>query len=82
MSVEQIKAWLLSKGVTLWASWDLSQPERLHEAAVWFKTQMYDCEKFNYPGATKFMGPMVSLYGSGWKEQAEHYGQATSWDVV
>ncbi len=21
---------------------------------------MYDCEKFNYPNATKFMGPMMT----------------------
>lgn len=54
MSVEQIKEWLLSKGVTLWASWDLSQPERLHEAAMWFKAQSDECAKFY----------MDSLYGA------------------
>ena len=46
MDVDQIKEWLLSKGVTLWASWDLSQPERLHEAAVWFKAQTQELEQF------------------------------------
>lgn len=72
MSVDQIKAWLLSKGVTLWADWDLTQPERLQAAAEWFHSQMRECEKFTYPNATKFMGPMVPWYDPSSKE----------WDVV
>lgn len=44
MSVEQIKEWLLSKGITLWGTYDLSQPERLHEAAVWFQAQQEDLD--------------------------------------
>ncbi len=77
MSVDQIKTWLLSKGVTLWASWDLSQPERLQEAAEWFKAQMYDCEKFNYPNATKFMGPMMTA-----QQMDEVLQRRKEWDVV
>lgn len=54
MTVEQIKAWLLSKGVTLWASWDLSQPERLHEAAVWFLAQTQELSDFRCKQTPEF----------------------------
>jgi hypothetical protein len=53
MNVEEIKVWLLSKGVTLWASWDLSQPERLQEAAEWFKAQSDECAKFYFDSLYK-----------------------------
>lgn len=75
MSVEQIKAWLLSKGVTLWASWDLSQPERLQEAAEWFKTQMNDCHKWVHTN------PAYQWRMLGYDEVTEFFN-SNSWDVV
>lgn len=46
MTVEQILKWLDSKGVTLWGAFDLSQPERKLQAAIWFYTQMQDLAQF------------------------------------
>ncbi len=46
MSVDQIMAWLDSKGVTLWGTFDLSQPERKLQGAIWFLTQMQELGEF------------------------------------
>jgi hypothetical protein len=46
VTIEQIMAWLDSKGVTLWGTFDLSQPERKLQAAIWFYTQMQDLAEF------------------------------------
>lgn len=48
MTIEQIMAWLDSKGVTLWGTFDLSQPERKLQAAIWLKTQMDDLAMFTF----------------------------------
>jgi hypothetical protein len=34
--VGHMKGFLLRKKVTLWKDWDLTDPQRLEEAAVWF----------------------------------------------
>lgn len=46
MTVEQILAWLDSKGVTLWGTFDLSQPERKLQGALWFHQQMQEARAF------------------------------------
>lgn len=44
MTLAEIEAWLLSKDTTLWGSWNLTDPERLHQAAVWFAQQVNECK--------------------------------------
>jgi hypothetical protein len=34
-----IERWLQSKQVTLWANWDITQPDSLRKAAIWFNEQ-------------------------------------------
>ena len=46
MTIEQIMAWLDSKGVTLWGTFDLSQYERKLQGAIWFYTQMQELSEF------------------------------------
>jgi predicted metal-dependent HD superfamily phosphohydrolase len=48
MTIEDIIAWLDSKGVTLWGTFDLSQPERKIEAAVWFHDQLMQAQAFTF----------------------------------
>lgn len=35
-----VEEWLESKGVTLWADWNISDPVRRQVAADWFSQQM------------------------------------------
>lgn len=35
-----IDSWLESKGTTLWADWDISDPGQRAKAAAWFREQM------------------------------------------
>jgi hypothetical protein len=41
-----IKAWLLSKGITLWADWDIQTKDGLEDAAEWFHSQSLSFSKF------------------------------------
>jgi len=40
--IEIIEQWLDTKPYTLWATWDLSQPERKRLAAEWFAKEIVD----------------------------------------
>jgi len=42
MHIVAIEKWLMSKGTTLWADWDISQPDRRRKAAEWFAAQQAD----------------------------------------
>lgn len=37
-----VEEWLESKGVTLWADWDISDPGQRAKAAAWFDQQFED----------------------------------------
>lgn len=37
-----IEEWLKSKGVTLWADWDISADDQRAKAAEWFSKQLSD----------------------------------------
>lgn len=40
---DDIKEWLQQKGTTLWgASWSVTAPDTLEQAAIWFSEQMDD----------------------------------------
>lgn len=78
LTVEQIETWLGSLGVTLWGTFDLSQPERKRQAAEWLKEQMDAVQQFNnlYP-----------IYGDNFHEPVSQLPSPApmamlGWDVV
>lgn len=42
-----IELWLASKGVTLWADWDVTSQDRVQLAAQWFQKQMDEYNDFS-----------------------------------
>jgi hypothetical protein len=50
-TIEMIEQWLASKGVTLWGDWDITRPDRRHQAAEWFMAQVLDFGAFHRNGA-------------------------------
>jgi hypothetical protein len=69
MTIEQIMAWLDAKGATPWGAFDLSQPQRKLEAAIWFHTQMRELAEF---GITQAMPPYPTYT----------HNALEGWDVV
>jgi hypothetical protein len=45
ITTEQIEDWLVQKQITLWADWDISEPDRRALAAEWFAHQIQLLER-------------------------------------
>ena len=44
VQISAIESWLQTKHCTLWQSWDLTQPDGLHEAAVWLSETLKEVQ--------------------------------------
>jgi hypothetical protein len=49
MTVDEVERWLEAKGVTLWADWFISEPDRRKLAAEWFVSEVEDFYRFAMP---------------------------------
>lgn len=46
-TVDTIEEWLGTKGVTLWADWDITDPVQCRLAAEWLATQMEEYDSWS-----------------------------------
>ena len=71
-----VERWLESKGVTLWADWNITDPVQRRKAADWFEAQMQEWEGYKLVAVHDFherntapSKPHSILYGlpsNGW----------------
>lgn len=57
MSTEDTENWLASLGTTLWANWDVTDPERRRLAAEWFEDQLLSYEEWMIDNAEPTTAP-------------------------
>ena len=51
-----VERWLESKGVTLWADWNITDPVQRRKAADWFEAQMQEWEGYKLVAVHEFYG--------------------------